>query len=141
MLKAYTKYLLSLCILLLSVYSQLYAHTYRDGISHSSLKNQINSEQARFGTGQNSPVLARKFVLSVTEKESLKIGVAEIEEEDNKLISFKKYLKNSNYFSTVFYALVFGFLGLFLRIHLPSCKHSLNFPSYKLFLLFRVIRI
>jgi len=141
MIKAYIKHLLSLCILLLSVYSQLYAHTFQDGIRHSSIKNLLKSDHASFGIVQNSQTQVLKFVSASKEKENHKIDAAEIEEEDYEYISFKKLLENSNYFATVFYALVFGCLGLFLSQRLLACKHALYFFSYKLFLLFRVIRI
>ena len=139
MKKLLIRFFLSLCVILLSGYSQLYAHTYEDGIRHTSIKVLLKSEHASFGKVQNNQALPHKFSSSVTE--SRKLSVAEIEEEDDEFISFKKLLEQSNYFAAVFYALVFGCLGLFLSQRLPSGKHALYFPSCKLFLLFRVIRI
>ena len=139
MKKLLIRFFLSLCIILLSGYSQLYAHTYQDGIRHSSIKALLKSEHAGIGKLQNTQALPHKFSSSVTE--NLKLSVAEIEEEDDEFISFKKLLEHSNYFTAVFYALVFGCLGLFLSKRLSSDKHSFKFPTCKLFLLFRVIRI
>ena len=139
MKKLLIRFFLSLCIILLSGYSQLYAHTYQDGIRHSSIKALLKSEHAGIGKLQNTQALPHKFSSSVTE--NLKLSVAEIEEEDDELVSFKKLLEHSNYFTAVFYALVFGCLGLFLLKRLPAGKHALYFSSFKLYLLFRVIRI
>ena len=135
------KYLLSLFILLLSVYSQLYARSYQDCNYHSTKSTFVRSGYASFGTAQNSQAQILKSVLYSTEKETCKIVAAEIEEEKHEWISFKKFLDNSNYFTTVFYLLAFAYLCLFLKNRLPSCKHSIYFSSYKWYILFRVIRI
>ena len=141
MTKALIKYFLSLLILLLCVYSQLYARTYPGGIFPSSKITLLRSENASFGIGQNSQAQLLKPVLYGTENQNCKIVATEIEEEKHEWISFKKYLESSNYFTTVFYVLAFGCFCLFFKKRLPSCKRSIYFSSYKWYLLFRVIRI
>lgn len=141
MIKALIKYLLSLSILLLSVYSNLYAHSYQECICHASKKTLLRSERASLGSMHTNQTLLLKSTLSSREKETCKIIAAEIEEDKHEWISLKKFLDGSNYFTTLFYALAFGYLGLFLKKCLPSCKHSIYFSSYKWYLLFRVFRI
>ena len=141
MTKALLKHLLCLSILLLSVYGNLYAHTYQEGIIHSSKRAFVRNEHASLGTLQNGQTHILKATLSATEQEKFKIVAAEIEEEKHEWISFKKYLENSNYFTTVFYALAFGYICLFFKKRLPSCKYFLYFSSYKWYLLFRAFRI
>jgi hypothetical protein len=141
MTKASAKYLLSLFILLLSVYGNLYAHTNQECNCYSSKRTLVGSEQASFGALHNNQAQFIKATLSVTENENCKIVAAEIEEEKHEWISFKKYLAYSNYFTTVFYALAFGYFCYLLKKRLPSCKHSIYFSSCKWYLRFRVIRI
>jgi hypothetical protein len=141
MTKALIKYFLSLLILLLCVYSQLYARTYQDAISHSSESTLLlRSEPASIATGQNSKALILKSVYYGIENQS-NIVATEIEEEKHEWLSFKKFLECSNYFTTVFYILAFGYFCLFFKKRLPSCKRSIYFSFYKWYLLFRVIRI
>jgi len=141
MTKAALKYFLSLGILLLSVYGNLYAANNKGCYCHSVKSTLVKSEQSRFSSGQDSPFQHIKATLSGTESESCKIVAAEIEEEKHEWISFKKFLAQSDYFTTLFYALAFGYFGLFLKKSLTSFKHSLYFSTIKWFLLFRVIRI
>ena len=141
MLKAFIRNFLSLSILLLSVYSNLYAHTFKECICHSSKRTLIKSEHVRFGDAKSTQTKIIRATLSGTENEKCKLVAAEIEEEKQEWLSFKKFLANSNYFSSLFSALVFGFCCLILQKRLPSCKHSLYFSSYKWYILFRVIRI
>ncbi|PSR54760.1 hypothetical protein AHMF7605_15230 [Adhaeribacter arboris] len=125
----------------MSVYGQLYAHTFQECICHSSKRTLLKSEHASFGTVQNSQTKIIKATFSGTENENCKLVASEIEEEKHEWTSLKKFLANSNYFTTLFYTLAFGYSGLFLKNHLPSCKHSIYFSAYKWYLLFRVIRI
>lgn len=141
MKKLLIRFFLSLCILLLSGYSQLYAHTYQDCICHSSKKILLSPEHASFGAVQNNQTLLLKSASSITENENSKLVATAFECEDEESISFKKFLENSNYFTTVFHALVFGFFCLFLKKRLLSSKHSIYFSSYKWYLLFCVFRI
>ena len=142
MTKALIKYLLSLFILLLSVYGQLYAYPSQDCICHSSKRTLVRSAHANFGTPQKSQSLILKSTLTNTETKTCKIVAAEIDEEEkHEWVSFKKYLENSNYFTSVFNALVFGYFCLFLKKRLPACQDALYFSSYKRYILFRVIRI
>ncbi len=141
MTKAILKYLLSLGILLLSVYSNLYAHTPQECICHSSKKTLTKSEHTSFGNVKNSQAHIIKATFSVTENESCKLIAAEVEEEKHEWISFKKYLAYSNYFTSFFYALAFGYFCYLLKKRLPLGKHSLYFSTHKWFLIFRVFRV
>ncbi|KAA5546772.1 hypothetical protein [Adhaeribacter rhizoryzae] len=141
MTKAALKYFLSLGILLLSVYGNLYAHGNKVCNCHSFKSTLVSAEQSRFSAGQNTQFQSIKATLSVTESENCKIIAAEIEEEKHEWISFKKYLAQSNYFTTLFYVLAFGYFSLFIKKCLDSFKHALYFSTIKWFLLFRVIRI
>ncbi|QNF35146.1 hypothetical protein HUW51_21390 [Adhaeribacter swui] len=141
MTKALLKYILSLGILLLSVYGNLYARSYQECICHSSQKSVVKSEQTSLGTTSDFHSLIVKARLFGTESESCKMVASEIEEEKHEWISFKKFLAHNNYFTSLFYILAFGYFALFFKKRLPTCKHSVYFAAYKWFLLFRVIRI
>ncbi|RDC64956.1 hypothetical protein AHMF7616_03578 [Adhaeribacter pallidiroseus] len=141
MSRAVLQYLLSLCILLLSVYSQLYASTSQECICHSSKRTLARYAHVSDGIANGGSSKIIKATLSGTENENCKLIAAEIEEEKHGWVSFKKYLATSNYFTTLLYGLTLSCFGLFLKKRLPSGKHALYFSSYKWYLLFRVIRI
>ncbi len=135
------RFLLSLCVLLLSEYSQLYAYPSQECNSTSFIKTSKESEQARLEFIQHDQPLIISSSPAVTERENAKINAAEIVEEDYISISFKKYLESSHFFTALFYALTFGYCCRFIKTCLPSCKHSIYFSSYKWYLIFRVIRL
>jgi len=140
MIRAFLKYLLSLCILLLSVYSHLYAQTYQGFTSYSLLKKLKGSEHASIGAVQNDQAFSFKYASPVPEK-SFKVEATDIEEEDYKFISFKKYLESNSYFTAAFYALALAFFFRYIKTSLLFCKHFSYTLSQRRYLLFQVFRI
>jgi hypothetical protein len=135
---------LSLCIVLLSGYSQLDAHTYQACIPHSSTKNSKNLEQARFATAQKSLAMITKPASSDRKKVTFKLKATEKNEEEEvepAVTSSKKYLESSNYFSATFWAQALSYFFCYNKGILPVCKHLFNFPSPGRYLLFQVFRI
>lgn len=140
MIKFLIRFLLSLCILLLSGYSHLHAHAYQELSSYALIKNLKGSEHVSFRTVQNVQTFISSLSPSVTEK-SFKVEAAEIEEEENKSVSFKKYLENSNYLTAVFYVLALAYFFRYIKTSLLFCKHFSYTLSQRRYLIFHVFRI
>ena len=142
MTKGFLRYFLSLSILLLSVYSNLYAYTNQDCICHSSQKTFVRSEHAaRISSLHNSQALKLKSTLYGTEAEHCKIVAAEIELEEDESVSLKKALEISDFFTAIFYAQALAYLLNYLKKVLAFCKHFAYTSSHRWYLLFRVFRI
>jgi len=139
MKKLMIRFFLTLCIFLLSGYSQFYAHAGQDHILHSSVTTLNGPAHASLGTAQDHQALALHFAASNTD--SHKIVAEEITEEEHKSVSFKKYLESSSCITAVFYALTFAYFCHLIKKRLLSCEHSFDFASHKRYLLFRVLRI
>ena len=117
---------LSLCILLLGGYSQLYAHTPGPGI---------------FGTIQNSYVPLIRLGVPNTEKGHHSVDAPAIEEEDDQFNSFKKYLQSRCQFAAIFYAQA---LKDFLHDSVKSSRVSEPPPYFvaeRWYLRFEVFRV
>ncbi len=72
---------------------------------------------------------------------SIKLDPTEIEEEDDVLLSFKKYVENSIYFSAIFCTLILAFLLKFIQRSLFLTKHFYHTISHRRHLLMQVFTI
>lgn len=126
---------LSLSLLLLSGYNNIYAHTSGEAVSYSAKISGIEA-QARFGKVLHAGAPATQFSTLIAEDEDEKLFYEEVEEEQKE----QAYLKcRSNYFSD-FYGHVPGNLCNTSQKCSPSAGHF-SFSSACRYILFRTFRI
>ncbi|CAN5915810.1 hypothetical protein BH24BAC1_BH24BAC1_10490 [soil metagenome] len=138
MIRSFLKYLLSLCILLLSVYGQLYAQTYQEFDRSSLIQILKGTELASYGIQQND--LASTYSSSDRERH-LNLEATDIEEEKNKFASSRKKVASSIFFSAAFFALLLANFFCYVKTCLLSCKHFSYTLSKRRYLIFEVFRI
>lgn len=135
------KFFLSLCVLLVGGYSQLYAYAYQDCVCFSPIKTPKKSEEANFCSIQkSSAAFIIQSAASGKEKATYQIDIAEKEIEEYESASSKKFLEISNYFTTLFDAQSVGNLFDDLK-SLPLGKHFSYISSYRCYLVLQVFRI
>ena len=133
----------TLCILLLSGYSQLYAHAYRTPAHDSSSKLSEKIALATCVEGENSLPLVKKFAVSDREKTFI-IGATEVreeEEDEHEPGFFKKSRESIHYFAAIFCTLTRGYFFSYMREILSFCKHFSDISSGRRHLTFQVFRI
>jgi len=141
MIKAFIKYLLPLCIFLLSGMGQLSAHAQKGSAYYASSKNLKGSAYARIGTAQPDLTTSIKSSLFNTKKVKNRLAAAENEREEDELITFKKNAESSDFFTAVFYTQVLEYLFSYQKSFLAFCKQFSYYSSHRWYLLFRVFRI
>jgi hypothetical protein len=135
---------LSLCIVFLSGYSQLYAHGTQAYAHPSSTKLLQYLAQASTENPQFSQVLVDKAALTQLKKAPFKLRATpeKEEKEDEQVVSsLKKYPGGSPYFSELFWAQTLRHLFRFSEVAIPFSEHLAYFPSFRRHLLFQVFRI
>ncbi|WP_439581885.1 hypothetical protein [Dyadobacter bucti] len=100
MIKAFIKYFLPLCILLVDGYSHMYANSYQDCISYSSVKNHENNEYTRARPVIKARILAFRYHVPGSASQDDKICIQKNEEETHELSFVKKSVENSHYFTS-----------------------------------------
>jgi hypothetical protein len=142
MVKSHIKYLLSLCILLLSISNQLDINAQSKSAFHLLTENfsPISGDNL-----SNLRINARTNVISAASnsKESTLFNYAEEVEEDKKdgIISQKKNSENTNISSTLFSSWYNKFPLLSKSTVLRFGKQFFHFSYHKLFIIFQVFRI
>ncbi|WP_276496483.1 hypothetical protein [Pontibacter litorisediminis] len=133
-----------MCILLLCLYSQLYAQTGFD--SHFHPHHLTKAELVRKGAAHgsvsalpNSESFDRKVASSDPEK-GFKVEATDITEEDYAFISSQRFFWYKNYLTAAFLALVLAYFFRHIKIGLLFCKHFSYSLSHKRYLLFEVFR-
>lgn len=134
------KYLLSLCILLLSVHSQLYAQPGQGFAGISLTKGSVGSGLAGYGTLQADQASKLRYFSPGTD-ESLRLEATDIEEEEDESVSFKKILASGDYFAAALYSLLLALFFCHFKTGLRHCKQFSHNSSKRRFLLFQVFRI
>ena len=137
MKKLVVRFFLSLCILLLSGYGQLYAHACMD---HSSTELDAN-----VGTAQESLAWIKKSTNKPgREKRFFKIYHAtEVEEEEDgesESVTLKRNSGGSNYFAAIFSNQTPDYFFGHINEVLPFCKYFSHI-SYRRHLILQVFRI
>lgn len=133
------KYFLSLYIFLLSGHNFLNANESKDFIRFASIKALERSAYSAFISVQNSLNTSITSVSSGKEKENEGQELIAYDDDDE-LISFKKYLGNNNYATSIFCTQT---LGSFFSGHkniLSPNKYASYTGSYR-YLAFRAFRI
>ncbi len=140
-MKLLIRFLLPLCILLLSGISRLYAHENQDCIVCSPVQYVTEAESARTGAGQSSQILLSKSSSSNTQKESRALVAEVVEVEEEKMLSKRKHLENSSHFVASCYSLLWGYFYCIPAKHALLSSCSFYLPSTRRYLLFRVFRL
>ena len=135
---------LSLCILLLSGYSQLYGNTNQGYIRLTATHLPDNLEQARFASAQKSLAVVLNTVSPGKHMEPFNLKATEnIEEKEEQhvIISSKKQPDNSKYFAASFWAQALSYFFWYSQTPLPADQPLSYFPSQRRHLLLQVFRI
>ncbi|WP_345160448.1 hypothetical protein [Pontibacter saemangeumensis] len=140
MVKPFLKYLLFLCVLLLSVHSQIYAQSSQEFSRISLAKVSNGSELASYGAIQaDQPLKVRYF--SPSSGDSFKLEATDIEEEEDEFVSIQKFLESNNYLAASLYALILAFFFRYIKRSLLFCKQISYNSSLRRYLIFQVFRI
>ncbi|AKQ46001.1 hypothetical protein TH63_10675 [Rufibacter radiotolerans] len=143
MSKAFIKYLLSLCILLLGGYGFLYAQSNNQGDSSYIRQNTQGSLTAySLVGGPHSLRSVARYSAVGQEKSQIQIYTTESEIEEDEVDNFfNANTANSQFFIAVLSANLLAILLCSFKRVLHFCKNCLNFSSQKLFLKFGVLQI
>ena len=141
-MKSLFRLFFSLCFLLLSGYSNTYAHPLSDLTPKTALSALEKSEKASVSILQNSRTLTIRHSVPVKENDNYRLKATEIEEENEteKSSSSKKHLSIGSYLATFFYAQTTDNLCRCIKIRLSFSKHF-PFASLSRHLEFGVFRI
>lgn len=141
MIKIKGRFLLPLCILLLSIYSQVFAHTLEKRAFFSQTENLRASEHAAPGTLQAEQAFITKPSSTGTERKQV-AEAACIEIEEDESLSSRKHAGVNYYITSIFCAQVLEF---FLRSNLNKgfsfSKHFSIISSCRWHLVIQVFRI
>ncbi|MEZ4773262.1 MAG: hypothetical protein R3D00_08765 [Bacteroidia bacterium] len=139
--------ILTLCVFLLTVSSQLWAHAGRENIQQSSIKISGESKRAGFDIGEFDLTSILKFTSATPERENpeLKISILPYEEkeedEEDKFVSLHKNSNSGHNFDVTGHILIpayyFQYLTQCLPPHEPAGEPLVGDRS----ILFRVFRI
>lgn len=135
---------LSLYLIFLGGYGQLYAHTSLGSAFHPSTNLHHKLEKASFADAQKALALARSLAPSELKKAPFKLKATqekEEEEEEREAASFKKHASGSLYFSAFFWAHTLSYFFSFSKGILPFSEHIPFISPANRQLLFQVFRI
>lgn len=141
MKKLFLKFFLLHCFLLLSGYTYLQAHVIQNEASHYLIKKSKNNQSDRLANIEKSHSNGTNFTAFEDDDDELKLRSTIDSDEEEKLISLKKYADVRNYFTTFFGNLCLKDSLQSTKKYFQDCKYSAYFTSQKWFIVFRVIRI
>jgi len=139
-MKLLVRFFLSLCILLLSSYSQPHAQTHQAGIGYALLKIRGKPVYTGISILQQKSSLVIKPFSSDKKNVDEKIRATDQEEEDH-INSIRKYIEISTLFTTVFYTQIPEFFWQHVKKRLAFCKHFSYFLPFNWYLVLQVIRL
>lgn len=136
------KHIISLCILLLFGNGSLFAHTLASPFSATSISKSIPLEKSN-KTGLehllDNQLSINNPIKDVYRKKEV---LVENEEEDSEIITAKKVLEKTTYFTTFFNPQPTHFLSNYTNNSLAISKEIFHLPSYQsLYIIFEVFRI
>lgn len=130
-------FLLSLFFLLVRGHDHLHAHSSYDRSSYSPIKIPEKLGQGGVASVKDGESVIRKENSSGADDDL--ISATELEDDDE-LISPRKFVDISNYFITLYYAHASAYLDRSLKNRLPFCKHF-PYTSSDKYIIQRVIRV
>lgn len=137
MVKASVKYLLTLCILLLSVTNQLTAYTQKGAVSFLPQKTLHTSKD--FHLDASHQLTFTSFSADSKENSLFFCEEDNVEEDEDRFVLHKKYSETpcaSSFYTWNRLLILLNFPQVLL-----SYKHFIFFTPNKLFVIFRVFRI
>ena len=137
MIKLITRIVLSLCILLSSGYSQLYSHSIEEGPHYTPSNSLLIQQNSQISNNFS----AHLQVLHDHATGTVKVDATDIEEKDDILVSFKKFVESSIYFTAIFCTQILAFLFLFVQKSLHFSKHFFYKTSHRKHLMIQVFTI
>ena len=145
MIKTRVKYLITLCILLLSFSEQLVVHLSYENerVSYQEIKKTTTSNEVSAGTQQSTLAFIFPSPRSGNRENILFDSDEKFEEDDEKSASTSSK-KNLGTIQSLFTSLYNSYAKLFLLKNpqaLHFSKHFSNIPYNKLFIVFHVLRI
>ncbi len=143
MKKLLVKFFPLLLILLLGGQSGLYANTYGND-SDNFLLNKTKSHESVdiAGTQNDWNFIVKHIVFSDVEEENFEIcAIDDSESEEEKLVSFKKNLEISKYYTSSFYTQRLEYFCHHIKKRLLLHKQFLSFTSSSKYITLRVIRL
>lgn len=140
MIKAFSKYLLSL-LLLLSGYNLVHANVKQNIIHSSSGKTVIGLTGGELDAFLNNLPSTNTFFYPKHEKENEDLidFIVYDDDEEDELLTFKKCLERANYSSSILFSRLSG--CFFNNIKNSSFRENVSFPSSQRYLTFQVFRI
>lgn len=142
MIKSQAKYLIILCVLLLSFSEQLIVHLFYERVSYQKIKKSAISNEATAGIQQSTSVFIFQSPVSGN-KENTVFDSNEKFEEDEKSVSISSK-KNSETIHSLFTSFYNSYTDFFFLENpqiLLSCENLSHFSHKKLFIIFQVFRI
>ncbi|MDR7128989.1 hypothetical protein J2X69_001324 [Algoriphagus sp. 4150] len=124
-----TRLLLALSILFSSGYSQVYA-----------LDDASSADSGFFSSDSHQESTIKKGSTG-HKSENENLNIFEIEEKDDSLVSFKKFVEYSNYFTAIFCTLLLGYLVHIANIRLLYRERFSTISPNRLHLVIQVFRI
>ncbi|QHT71046.1 hypothetical protein GXP67_32540 [Rhodocytophaga rosea] len=134
------RFFLFLCILLLSGYSQIFAHTAKESAFYSQTDNLTASEQVNSGIIQTDQTFVTKPSTSGTQQKPV-TQFADIEVEEDESLSSRKYTEISYYVTSIFYARILEYFFRNLNKGFLFRKHISNISPLRWHLVIQVFRI
>ncbi|MGV3640005.1 MAG: hypothetical protein ACO1NZ_05750 [Adhaeribacter sp.] len=134
---------LSLYLIFLGGYGQLYAHTSLGSAFHPSTNLHHKLEKASFADAHKAMDLASHLAPSELKTAPFKLKATQEkeEEEERESASFKKHASGSLYFSAFFWAHTLSYFFSFSKGILPFSEHIPFISPASRQLLFQVFRI
>lgn len=143
MKKLLIKFFPLLLILLLGGQGTLYANAYGNDVDNFLLNKIESHESVDLEETQNGwDFIIKHVVLSDVEEEDFEIcAIDDSESEEEKLISIKKSLEISNYYTSSFYTQTLEYFCHHIKKRLSLHRQFLSFTSSSKYITLRVIRL
>jgi len=137
MMRLVITFMLSLCFLFVRGYDHLYVLATHNHTCYSPTRPVKESEQLRLGNTTNKLTILREAASLDADNE----GVTATEtDDDDELLSPRKYVEVFNYFITFFLAYRSEYICRYVKNRLPFCKHF-SYTSSDQYIVLRVIRV
>ena len=139
-MKMLIRIFISLYVFLLAGLGQMHAHVQQDNLSYTPIKIIEKAHHTGLYDFQNRKINI-KSTLSSLGRVNDKVDTSDNEDEDEKLLSLKKFSANNNFFLPVVATQIPGYFYPYLtKCFIPSTRFN-NFSSQRIYILFQVFRI
>ncbi|MDG3581252.1 MULTISPECIES: hypothetical protein [Galbibacter] len=140
-MKLLLKFFISLCVILISGFGQLYAHSSQDAVAYSSIRSLENFTHTNYCVLQDAHDPNAVSFSPGLEKRDHKIEITESEVTEEELISFKKDSEIADYLTSLWQLNAYKYAFLNNRKTTFLDKQTSYLSSFRWYIVFRVIRI